>query len=118
MRLKKMEKYTFKVYAFHPPEYKTKFYEALEREKKKGNINYIINLEETAPPPELIKDIATITATYLPIALKILYDFYKETKKKKGKVIIQINGEDIDIAAYNIDELEAKIIKSKKPEKE
>lgn len=106
------------MYAFHPQEYRLKFYEALDREKKKGNINYITNIEETAPPPELIKDVVTITATYLPLVLNILYDFYKESKKKKGKVIIQINGEDIDIATYNIEELEAKITKSKKPEQE
>jgi hypothetical protein len=112
-----MEKYKFKVYAFHPLEYRVKFYEALNREKKKGNIEYITNIEETAPPPEQIKDIVTIATPYVILALKILYDWYKESKKKKGKVFIQINGEDIDIAAYNIEELEAKITKTEKPKK-
>jgi hypothetical protein len=36
-----MEKYTFKVYAIHPEEYRLKFYESLNREKEKGNIDFV-----------------------------------------------------------------------------
>jgi hypothetical protein len=100
--------YKFKVYSFHPPEYKAEFYKLFEREQKAGHLSYTMRIEETAPPPELVKDIVLVTSASLTI-LKILYDFYKETKKKKGKVIIQINGEDLDLEAYNIDELKVKI---------
>jgi hypothetical protein len=53
----------------------------------------LLNIEETGPPPELIIDIVTISTQYILFALQILYDHYRESKKKKGKVIIQINGE-------------------------
>jgi hypothetical protein len=101
----------FHVYSYHPPEYRQKFYEMLEEEKRKGNLDYKIVIEEIVPPPELVKDIVTITASSLTI-LKILYDFYKETKKKKGKIIIKINGESFDLEAYKIEELEVKISKN------
>jgi hypothetical protein len=52
----------------------------------------LLNIEETGPPPELIIDIVTISTQYILFALQILYDHYRESKKKKGKVIIQING--------------------------
>ncbi|MGP3705258.1 MAG: hypothetical protein ACKD6O_08225 [Candidatus Bathyarchaeota archaeon] len=88
----------------------------LEEEKKKGNLDYKAVIEEIAPPPELVKDIVTITASSLTI-LKILYDFYKETKKRKGKIIIKVNGDAFDLEAYKIEELEVKISKSKENEK-
>lgn len=99
-----MKKYQFKVYSFHPEEYRAKFYNLLDKEK----VHYQVIIEETAPPPELIKDIVLITASTLSI-LKNLYDFYKETKKKKGTVIIRINERDFDLEAHNIDELKTKI---------
>lgn len=79
-----------------------------------------MHIEETAPPPDLIKDIVIVTASSLTI-LKTLYDFYKATKKKNSTskiVILTPDGEDIDLEAYNIDELELKIkskIKRKEP---
>jgi len=103
-----MEDYSFKVYSFHSPEYRNKFYGMFEKWKKAGKLDYTIQIEETAPPPELIKDIVTVTASTLTI-LKILYDFYKVTKKKKGKVIVRIEGEDLDLESYNMEELQARI---------
>jgi hypothetical protein len=106
-----METYQFRVYAFHPKEYRAEFYSLLDKEK----IHYTTRIEETAPPPGLIKDIVSITASTLTI-LKILYDYSKEIKKKKGeqasKIIIRANGEDFDLEAYNIDELKV-IIESR-----
>lgn len=100
----------FRVYSYHPKEYRQKFFELLEDEKRKGNLDYRIVIEEIAPPPELVKDIIVVTASSLTI-LKIFYDFYKETKKKKGKVIIKVNGESFDLEAYELEELKVKISK-------
>jgi len=97
-------KYQFRVYSYHPEEYRSKFYSLLDKEK----VDYQIVIEETAPPPELIKDIVEFTASTLTI-LKIFYDFYKETKKKKGKMVIRINQKEFDLEAYNIEELKMKI---------
>jgi hypothetical protein len=97
-------KYKFEVYSFHPIEYRPKFYSLLDREK----VDYQMVIEESAPPPELIKDIVEFTATTLTI-LKVLYDFYKETKKKKGTMIIRINGKEFDLEAYNLEELKMKV---------
>jgi hypothetical protein len=97
-------KYQFKVYSYHPEEYRREFYSLFDEEK----VDYRRVIEETAPPPELIKDIVVFTASSLSI-LKILYDFYKETKKKKGKMVIRINGKEFDLEAYNIEELKLKI---------
>ena len=79
-----------------------------EKEKTQGNLTYKVRIEETAPPPELIKDIVLVSAASLSI-LKTLYDFYKEIKGKKGKVFITINGKQLDLEALNIDELKAVI---------
>lgn len=75
---------------------------------KKGNLGYMVKVEETAPPPELIKDIVVVTASSLAI-LKVLYDFYKEIRKKKGSVIIKVNNKKIALEAHGIDEVKALI---------
>jgi anti-anti-sigma regulatory factor len=71
-------------------------------------LQYTTRVEETAPPPELVKDIVVVTASSLTI-LKVLYDFYKETKKKKGKVIVRARGKDFDLEAHSLDELKVQI---------
>jgi hypothetical protein len=70
-------------------------------------------LEETAPPQELIKDAVIITASSLTI-IKILYGFLKEVKKKKGKVLVSVDGETFDLEAHDIDEVEVRIESRKK----
>jgi hypothetical protein len=37
-----MEEYSFKVYSFHSPEYRNKFYDMFEKEKKAGKLDYTI----------------------------------------------------------------------------
>lgn len=108
-----MEEHEFKVYSFHPSEYKGRFYRIFEEEKNKGNLTYEVRIEETAPPPDLIKDIVLVTASALTI-LKTLYDFHKEVRKKKGRVFIRIAGDDYDLEAYDIEELKLKISSRKK----
>ena len=110
-----MEKYSFKVYSVHPPEYRKRFYELVNDEAAKGEFDYKIGIEETAPPPELIKDIIIVTSASLNI-LWVLYKIYSEIKKKNGKVIIRKNGEDFDLEVYDIEELKIKMSKAKKPE--
>jgi hypothetical protein len=107
-----MQKYDFKVYSFHPLEYRPRFYELINEEEAKGEFNYKIRVEETAPPPELIKDIILVTSASLNI-LWTLYKIYNEIKKKKGKVVIRMNGEDFDLEAYDIEELKVKMSKAK-----
>lgn len=108
-----MKRYKFEVRSYHPPEYRWQFYGIFDKEKAKGNLSYHHVIEETAPPPELIKDIVVVSAAGLTI-IKNLYDFYKEIKGKKGKVYITVNGKRFDLEAYNIEELKAKIIKEEK----
>lgn len=104
----------FRVDVFYSPEYRAKFYDILDKEKNKGNLSYKFRLEEAAPPPELIKDAVIIIASSLTI-IKILYDFYNEIRKKKGKMYIRVKGKTFDLAAYGIDEAKAKIELEEKP---
>lgn len=106
--------FDFRVDAFYSPEYRAKFYELLGNEKSKGNLSYQHIIEEIAPPPELIKEIVIITASSLTI-LKILYDFGKEVRNKKGKVLVSVSGETFDLVAHGIDEVRTKIELKKKP---
>jgi len=103
-----MRYHKFRVDAFYPPEYRQKFYEILSKEEKKGDISYTHRIEETAPPPELWKDIVIVLASTLTI-LKILYDFYKEIRNKKGKVYVTAKGQQFDLEAYDLDEVKVKI---------
>lgn len=96
--------YRFRVYSYYPEEYRLKFYSLLDKEK----VDYQIVIEETALPPGLIEDIVEITASKLTI-LKIFYDFYKEVKKKKGRMIIRMNQKESDLEDYNIEELNMKL---------
>jgi len=103
-----MKKYEFTVYSFHPPEYRDQFYKIFDEEKSKGNLVYRYGIEETAPPPELVKDIVIVTAASLTI-IKNLYDFYKEIKNKKGRVIIRTKAKDFNLEAHNIEELKMEL---------
>ena len=103
-----MKRYKFEVQSIHPPEYRTSFYDIFKKESSKGNLHYRHIIKEIAPPPELIRDFVLVTASSLTI-IKILYDFYKEIKSRKGKVYITINGKTLDLEAYDVDELKLKI---------
>ena len=96
--------YQFRVYSYYPEEYRLKFYRLLDKEK----VDYQIVIEETAPPRGLIEDIVEVTASTLTI-LKILYDFYKEIKKKRGKMVIRMNLKEFDLEYYNLEELTMKL---------
>jgi len=111
-----MRRYEFEVRSYHPPEYRGLFYGIFDKEKAKENLSYHLRIEETAPPPELIKDIVLVSAASLSI-IKHLYDFYKEIKSKKGKVYITVKGKRFDLEAYNIDELKTKISDEEKDTK-
>ncbi len=113
MNMKDWE-FEFRVDVFYSPEYRAKFYELLSNEKSKGNLSIEHRVEETAPPPELIKDIVLITASSLTI-IKILYDFLKDIKKKKGKILVSVSGETFDLETHSIDEVKVKIESKKKP---
>jgi len=110
-----MAKYEFEVRSFHPPEYRSRFYSIFDEERSKGNLTCRYGIEETAPPPELVKDIILVTASSLTI-IKILYDFHKEIRNKKGRVVIRIRGKDYDLEAYDIEELKLKISNKEKEE--
>ena len=110
-----MKRYEFEVRSYHPSEYRESFYGIFDKEKAEGNLNYRLVIEETAPPPELIKDIVLVSAASLAI-IKNLYDFYKEIKNKKGKVYITVKGKRFDLEAYNLDELKAKFSDEEKDE--
>jgi len=103
-----MRYFKIRVDSFHPPEYRSKFYEIINKEEKKGEMSYSRRIEETAPPPELLKDIVIITSSTLNI-LQALYYFYNITKNKKGKVYITSKGQKFDLEAYNLDEIKIKI---------
>lgn len=103
-----MRYFKFRVDVFHPPEYRSKFYEIMDNEKKKGEISYQHKIEEAAPPPELLKDIVIITASTLNI-LQTLYNFYNIIKNKKGRVYVTSKGKKFDLEAYNLDEIKVKI---------
>ena len=111
-----LEEYKFKVYSFHPEQFTRQFYRLFDEEREKGNLHYTIGIEETAPPPELVKEILYVTAASLSI-LKILYDFYKETRKKKGRIIINLKDRTIDMKDIDIDELRVLIESESKEEK-
>lgn len=104
----KDSEFEFRIDVFYPTEFREKFYELMNNEKSKGNLIYYQKLVGTAPPPELIKDIVIITASSLTI-IKHLYDFWKEIKKKNGRVMITANGETMDLEAHGIDEVKIKI---------
>jgi len=102
-----MRYYKFRVDAFYPPEYREKFYDILDKEKKIEKLDYQYVLEESAPPLEMLKDIVMVLAPTLTI-LKILYDFSKEIRKKKGKVYVSVSNQQIDLEAHHIDEIKVK----------
>ena len=108
--MKNLKEYNFKVYSFIPPEYGIKFYEIINKEKDKGDFSYKTRIEETAPPLGLIKEIIIVTASSLNI-IWILYKIYNEIKKKKGKIVIRMNGKDFNLEAYDIEDLKMEIEK-------
>ncbi|MCK5628444.1 hypothetical protein KAI12_03170 [Candidatus Bathyarchaeota archaeon] len=108
-----MKETKFSVYSFHPPEYKASFYNMFDEEMRKGNLRLMKRIEGTASPTGLIKDMVTVIASALPI-IKILYDFHKETKKKKGRVIIRKKGKNYDIESYDIEELKLILTENEK----
>ena len=103
-----MRYFKFRVDVFHPPEYRSRFYEIMNNEEKTGEISYYHRVEEIAPPPELLKDIVVITASTLNI-LKILYEFQKNIKNKNGKVYITSKGQKFDLEAYHLEEIKINI---------
>jgi len=103
-----MRYHKFRIDVSYPPEYRQRFYKILSEEEKTGDISYQHIIEETAPPPEMLKDAVMILASTLTI-LKILYDLQKEIKSKKGTVSIRIKGQEFDLEAHNLDEIKLKI---------
>jgi hypothetical protein len=103
-----MRYHKFRIDVFYPPEYRQKFHEILSEEEKTGDVSYQLVIEESAPPPEMLKDAVIVLASALTI-LKILYDFHKEIKNKKGKVYLTSKGQKFDLEAYNLDEVKIKI---------
>lgn len=102
-----MRYHNFCIDAIYPPEFKQKLHEALVREQKNGDLDYSIIIEESAPPPEMIKDIVQVLASTLTI-IKFLYDLRKATKDK-GKIYLTVKGQRFDLDAYNLEEIKIKI---------
>ena len=59
-----MRYYKLRIDGFYPPEYRERLYEALTKEQEVGALDYYPIIEETAPPPEMIKDIIQVLAPH------------------------------------------------------
>jgi len=103
-----MKYHKFRIDVFYPPEYRKKFHDILSSEERKEDVSCQYVIEETAPPPEMLKDAILVLASTLTI-LKILYDFHKEIKGKGGRVYLTAKGQQFDLEAYNLDEIKVKI---------
>lgn len=108
-----MERYEFEVESIHALEYRTTFFTIFEQERAKGNLQFRRVIKEMAPPSGFVRDFIMVSAAVLT-SIKVLYDFYKEIKSKRGRVYITAYGERFDLEAYNIDELKVKISQKRK----
>ena len=79
-----MKYYKFRVDAFFPPEFYPKYQQLLQYINNENDVEIQHYVEESAPPPELVKEIIFLTAASLTI-LRHLYYFYQEIKNKKGE---------------------------------
>ena len=103
-----MKYHNFRIDSFFPPDSSTEYYTMIENEKKKDHVEIQHYAEESAPPPELVKEIIFVTAASLTI-LRHLHYFYQEIKGKNGKVYITTEDGRFDFEAHNVDEIILKI---------